>query len=232
MKWARFVWRYISHRKDLLLALVACAVVLAVAELSIPWLLKDAIDAVLGEGAGMDLNKWLGTTLGVLAAVYLAHVLLLRTAAQMILHCAYNFRGRLFAHIHSQGLPFFQRHRTGELTHRVTSDAKIFETEVGRLVGDVPGELVVVIGVVILMVILHAGLALAVIAFMTVTAAVTAMKTTTATARPTCISIIIVTTPTTTTNSPGTSPTSRPTSVSKILASLVTRWLSSPVRCR
>jgi ATP-binding cassette, subfamily B, bacterial MsbA len=173
MKWARFLWSYISYRKDLLVALIVCAAVLAVAELSIPWLLKDAIDAVLDENASIDLNSWLAVTLGVLAVLYLAHVLLLRTAAHMILHCAYNFRGRLFAHIHSQALPFFQRHRTGELTHRVTSDAKIFETEAAQLVRDAPGELVVVVGVITMMMVLHPGLALAVIVFMLVAAAVT-----------------------------------------------------------
>jgi ABC-type multidrug transport system fused ATPase/permease subunit len=140
MKWARFLWSYISYRKDLLVALIACAVVMAVAELTIPWLIKNAIDAVLDENASIDLSSWLATALGVLTALYLAHVLLLRTAAHMILQCAYNFRGRLFTHIHSQALPFFQRHRSGELTHRVTSDAKIFETEVAQLVGDVPGS--------------------------------------------------------------------------------------------
>jgi ABC-type multidrug transport system fused ATPase/permease subunit len=139
MDWARFLWSYISYRKDLLVALIVCAIVLAAAELSIPWLIKNAIDAVLDENASIDLNSWLAVTLSVLAALYLAHVLLLRTAARVILHCAYNFRGRLFAHIHSQALPFFQRHRTGELTHRVTSDAKIFETEAAQLVRDVPG---------------------------------------------------------------------------------------------
>jgi ABC-type multidrug transport system fused ATPase/permease subunit len=173
MNWARLVWSYISYRKDLLVALIVCATVMAAAELSIPWLIKDAIDAVLDGDTRINLNAWLAVTLGILAALYLAHTLLLRTAAQMILHCAYNFRGRLFAHIHSQALPFFQRHRTGELTHRVTSDAKIFETEVAQLVRDVPGELVVAVGVVTMMVMLHAGLALAVMAFMIVAAAVT-----------------------------------------------------------
>jgi ABC-type multidrug transport system fused ATPase/permease subunit len=173
MQWARFLWRYISYRKDLLAALMACAVVMAIAELSIPWLIKEAIDAVLDENARIDLNSWLAATLAVLAALYLAHVLLLRIAAHVILQCSYNFRGRLFTHIHSQALPFFQRHRTGELAHRVTSDAKIFETEAAQLVRDVPGELIVVVGVTIMMMVLHAGLALAVLVFMIAAAAVT-----------------------------------------------------------
>ncbi len=173
MNWARFLWSYISYRKDLLMALIICAIILALAELSIPWLIKNAIDAVLDENGSIDLNSWLAKSLGVLAALYLAHVILLRTSAQMVLHCAYNFRARLFAHIHSQALPFFQRHRTGELAHRVTSDAKIFETEAAQLLREVPGELLVVAGVIAMMSVLHGGLALAVIGFMIVTAAIT-----------------------------------------------------------
>jgi ATP-binding cassette subfamily B protein len=173
MKWALFLWRYISSRKDLLIALVACAIVMAAAELSIPWFIKEAIDAVLDEEASIDLNAWLALTLGVVAALYVAHVLLLRTQAHLVLQCSYRLRGMLFAHIHSQALPFFHRHRTGELMHRVTSDAKILETETSNLVRDLPGEMVVVIGVVTLMFLLEARLALAVIAFMLAAAAAT-----------------------------------------------------------
>ena len=173
MTWAAFVWRYIAYRKDLLAALLACAVIMAGAELSIPWLIMEAIDAVVDKTRDIDLNAWVVVALGILAALYLAHVVLLRTAAHMIMHCSYHFRSRLFAHIHAQALPFFQRHRSGELLHRVTSDAKIFETETASLLREVPGEIVVVVGVTIMMVMLHAGLALLVIVFMVVAAAVT-----------------------------------------------------------
>jgi ABC-type multidrug transport system fused ATPase/permease subunit len=172
MTWARFVWQYLAHRKDLLAALVACAILMAAAELSIPWLIKDAIDAVVDGSAGIDLNRWLALSLGVLAALYVAHVLLLRTTARMILHCSYHFRGRLFAHTIGQAPPFFQRHRAGELLHRVTSDAKLFETETANLVRDVPGEAVVAVGVTAMMLLLHPGLAVAVLVFMLVAAAI------------------------------------------------------------
>src|SRR2546423_1313171 len=155
MKWARFVWHYVSHRKDLLVALVACAVVMSAAELSVPWLIKEAIDAILDGGHVFNLNAWLAVTLGMLALLYVAHVLLLRTTAYLQMRCSYHFRGRLFAHIHAQALPFFQRHRTGELMHRVTSDTKIFETETANLFRDVPGELLIVAGVTSMMVMLH-----------------------------------------------------------------------------
>ncbi|MDQ4079581.1 MAG: ABC transporter ATP-binding protein/permease [Gemmatimonadota bacterium] len=173
MNWARFVWRYLSYRKGLLAALFVCAAVMAAAELSIPWLIKEAIDAVVDETRPIDLNAWAAVTLGILAVLYLAHVVLLRVAAHVIMHCSFHFRSRFFAHIHAQALPFFQRHRTGELMHRTTSDTKIFETEIAALLSEVPGEVVVVVGVTIMMIMLHAGMAVAVIAFMIVAAVVT-----------------------------------------------------------
>ena len=172
MNWMRFVWSYISYRKDLLVALFLCALVMTAAELSVPWLIKEAVDAVLGATVEMNLDRWLLLTMSILAALYIGHVLLLRIAAQLMLHCSYNLRRRLYAHIHAQALPFFERHRTGELVHRVTSDTRILEDETGRILHDVPGELVTVVGVTILMVLLHPGLAMLVIGFMVVAAAV------------------------------------------------------------
>ena len=172
MNWVRFLWSYISYRKDLLVALFLCALVMTAAELSVPWLIKEAVDAILGATAEMNLDRWLLLTMSILAALYIGHVLLLRIAAQLMLHCSYNLRRRLYAHIHAQALPFFERHRTGELVHRVTSDTRILEDETGRILHDVPGELVTVVGVTILMVLLHPGLAMLVIGFMVVAAAV------------------------------------------------------------
>src|SRR5215212_2711846 len=171
MAWTRFLWRYLAYRKDLLVALLGCALVMGTAELSVPWLIKEAVDAVLGEGDDLDLDAWAALTLGILGALYGAHVLLLRAAARLIGHCSYRLRARLLAHVQAQALPFFRRHRTGELTHRLTSDAQIFEAETAALLRELPGELVVAVGVVALMAALHPGLALVVVAYMAAAAA-------------------------------------------------------------
>ncbi|MBW3559249.1 MAG: ABC transporter ATP-binding protein/permease [Proteobacteria bacterium] len=173
MNWARFLWSYVSFRKDLLAALLACSAIMAAAELAVPWLIKQVIDAVLGDDPSVGMNGWLLLALGVLAALYVAHVFLLRVDALMILHASYDLRRRLLHHIHGQALSFFGRHRSGELTHRLTSDTKLFETAVARLFRDIPSEILVVIGVTVLMVMLHPGLALVVIVFMLAAAALT-----------------------------------------------------------
>jgi ATP-binding cassette, subfamily B, bacterial MsbA len=171
--WARLTWSFIAYRKDLLEALLGCAFVMDVEELSVPWLIKEAIDAVLDWEGDIDLDLWLLLVLGVLAVLYVGHVLLLRVEAALTLHCAYNLRRRLYAHIHSQALPFFQRHRTGELMHRVTSDAKMLEDEVSSILRDAPGEIITVIGVTVLMILLDASMAMLIIVFMLVTSAIT-----------------------------------------------------------
>lgn len=173
MTWLRFVWAYVAHRKHLLAVVLVFSVVIGLAELAVPWLIKEAVDAVLDEEAGINLEVWGATTLGLLAVLYLAHVLLLRAAAHMIQQCSYKLRSRILSHIHSQALPFFQRHRTGELTHRVTSDTGLFEETTGRLLKEVPVELVTLVGVTIMMVLLQPGLALLVITFMVVAAVAT-----------------------------------------------------------
>ena len=173
MTWGRFLWNYISHRKDLLAVVLLCAIVMATAELSIPWMIKEAVDAILDEHADLNLNRWLLSTLAILAALYAAYALMLRADAHMILHCSYNLRRRFFHHVQSQALPFFQRHPTGELIHRATSDTKLFETSSAQLFRDVPAELLVVIGVVMMMVQLDIGLTVVTISFMSLAAAVT-----------------------------------------------------------
>ena len=173
MTWLRFVWDYVVHRKHLLAMVLVFSVVIGLAELTVPWLIKEAVDAVLDESGSIDLEVWAASALGLLVVLYLAHALLLRAAAHMIQQCSYKLRSRVLSHIHSQTLPFFQRHRTGELTHRVTSDTKIFEDTTGRLLNEVPVEFVTLVGVSVMMVLLHPGLGLLVIVFMGIAAAVT-----------------------------------------------------------
>lgn len=151
MKWARFFWRYVSHRRDLGLALLACAVIVAAAELSIPWLIQQAIDTALGEADGPGLNTVILWILGVVVVLYAVHVLLLRVEARMLYEASYDLRRRLYTHFHSQTLAFFHRHKTGELMHRVTSDASLFEDNAVELFSDLPFELLTVGGVLTMM---------------------------------------------------------------------------------
>src|SRR5438270_11880467 len=89
--------------------------------------------------------------LGVLVFVYISHTALLQVEARMLYEASYDLRRRLYTHIHSQALAFFQRHRTGELMHRVTSDVTVFEDNAVELFSDLPFEVLTVGGVLTVM---------------------------------------------------------------------------------
>lgn len=162
----RFFWDFISYRKGLMFLLLALSTVVAAAELSIPWIIMKAIDSVLEEGDSALLNEWALKAMVVLAFFYVLHAVLIRIEAQLVLQCSYNLRRRLFTHILTQGMQFFQRYRTGELIHRVFTDAEIFEEDASDLFGDVPFDFLTAVGVIILMMFLDWRLAVMVIAFL------------------------------------------------------------------
>ncbi len=151
MMWGRFFWRYATHRKDLLAALLGLAALVAAAELTLPWLLAQAIDTALGEAHGPSLDRWVLWMLGLLALLYVAHAGLLQVEARMLYQASYALRRRLYTHFHSQSLAFFHRHKTGELMHRVTSDAALFEDHAVELFSDLPFEVLAVAGVLSVM---------------------------------------------------------------------------------
>jgi subfamily B ATP-binding cassette protein MsbA len=151
MKWARFFWRYVTHRTDLGLALLGCASIVAAAELAIPWLLREAIDTALEEMHDVRLDVIGLWMIGVIVVLYCAHAALLRVETRMLYEASYDLRRRLYTHIHSQALAFFQRHRTGELMHRVTADVTLFEDNAVKLFSDLPFELLTVAGVLTIM---------------------------------------------------------------------------------
>jgi len=173
MKWGRFLWRYATYRKDLGLALLGFAALVAAAELSIPWLLQQAIDTALGETSGVSLDTLVLWMLGVVVILYATHALLLRVEARMLCEAAYDLRHRLYTHFHSQSLAFFHRHKTGELMHRVTSDAVLFEDSAVELFSDLPFELLTVAGILTLMALTNSRLMGLVVLFLLAACAVT-----------------------------------------------------------
>lgn len=169
---ARFFWRYVRSRTDLGAALLACAIVVAAAELTLPWLLQQAVDTALGEVAG-SLDVLGGWMLLVIAVLYGAHALMLRVEANMLYHASYDLRRRLYTHIHEQSLAFFHRHKTGELMHRVISDTQLFEDSAVELFSDLPYELLTALGVLTLMALTDVRLMGFVVAFLVAASLVT-----------------------------------------------------------
>src|SRR3981081_2428384 len=151
MGWARFLWRYVTYRRDLALGLLGGAGVVAAADLVFPWLLQQGIDTALGELSTRSLNTIVLWMLGVAGITYIAHALILRLEMRMLYEASFDLRRRLYTPFHGQAMPFFHRHKTGELMHRVTSDAGLFEDSAVELFSEVPFAALIVVGVLTIM---------------------------------------------------------------------------------
>ena len=173
MRALRFFWSYLSPRKDLLFLMLAVSAVVAAAELYIPWVVMRAIDAVVERQSVEELNAWAVQGVALLAVFYVLHAAMIRIEAQLILTASYNLRRRFYRHIVNQSLPFFQRHQTGEIIHRIVMDTDEFDDDAGDLLSDLPFDVLSIIGVTIFMSILSWKLSVLVIGLMALSVVVT-----------------------------------------------------------
>lgn len=172
MSSGRLFWSFIGWRKGLVVILLACAVVVAAAELAIPWLIKLAVDAALEEAGPRHLDRLGLAMLGVIAVLYVSHAALLRVEARLLAGASFALRRRLYSHFHTQSLAFFHRHKVGELLHRATNDVTVFGDHATELASDLPFDLLTVGGVLGLMLWLDPRLTALVAAFLAVSSLV------------------------------------------------------------
>ena len=112
----------LSNARLLILAVVALLLMTTAADLAFPMLVRWAIDD--GVSAGEETPLWLAAAagLGVVAVSFIAiaatTVLTSRTGERLL----YALRVRSFRHLHSLGLDYFERQRSGRIMTRMTTD--------------------------------------------------------------------------------------------------------------
>ncbi|MDK8768855.1 ABC transporter ATP-binding protein [Corynebacterium freneyi] len=112
----------LSNARLLILAVVALLLVTTAADLAFPMLVRWAIDD--GVSAGDETTLWLAAAagLGVVIVSFIAiaatTVLTSRTGERLL----YALRVRSFRHLHSLGLDYFERQRSGRIMTRMTTD--------------------------------------------------------------------------------------------------------------
>ncbi|HKB07205.1 MAG TPA: ABC transporter ATP-binding protein [Candidatus Polarisedimenticolia bacterium] len=125
------ILRYIRlHRREFLLGFL-CLIVTNALTLLIPWLLKDAIEALRDRtslrAARFDALAIILTAL-VLAVVRTWSRLLILGASRRIV---YDVRDRLYAHLLTLPASFYARHRTGEIMSRAVNDLMLIRSLFG-----------------------------------------------------------------------------------------------------
>ncbi|WP_337290853.1 ABC transporter ATP-binding protein [Candidatus Methylomirabilis sp.] len=121
-KFARLRPYLYRHRRFLFIGLAAL-VMTDLCGLAIPWLTKDALDALLG-GPEMTVPLWKYPALIILAAgfqvifryYWRTHVF------GFSRHIEWDFRNEIFAHLQRLPLSYFTRTKTGDLMSRLTND--------------------------------------------------------------------------------------------------------------
>lgn len=152
----QFAWPY---RLRLGLAL-ACTVISTVIVLVVPLGLRELLDAVFEEADRALLTT---LTLGLLvlfvlraAAAFGGRYLLGWTGQRVVA----DLRISVYRHLHEQGLSFFDDHRTGDLTSRLTNDVDAIRSAVTQALSNLLTRSLSLVGSVALMVALNWRLSL------------------------------------------------------------------------
>ena len=150
--YTRVAWR-------LLLALFACIIIKSLLELAIPWVMGFLLfDGVIAKGNLGALPK----VVAILVAIFLAQKgfsflqeYLNELTNQRIVH---RIRMDLYEHIERLPLKFFDRHRTGDLQARLTSDVDTADGLLKTLVEDLASEMVMLIGTISFLIVVNPSL--------------------------------------------------------------------------
>ncbi len=121
------VWRFIKPYKSLIVEAMASLIIFTNLGLVMPWILKLIIDKALGSS---DLG-YLFLLLGVIVMVYcvrevffyISHYLAFYLAQRIL----FDIRARLFKHIQSLSLRFYQEYRTGKLISNILTDVSTLQ---------------------------------------------------------------------------------------------------------
>jgi len=162
------VWRFLTHQRKYIFALLATALVTAAADVAFPWLLRNAVDDILEEPATLTLTQ-AGLGMIVIGVVlFVGEALAIWVEALLFCGASFELRRQIYTHYFSQQLGFFQKHRLGELQHRMSSDVALFEASMIELFSDMPFSLLVLGGVLVVMVFTDPGLTLMIVTLMVV----------------------------------------------------------------
>ncbi len=110
-----------------MIAATAILVIAAAVKLYIVWVARDIINSFSGHPSTQSLNS----AVGIVSLLLVFHAILTVFHSYLIAsvgHCVVrDFRIRLFDHLTRLSVRFFNRHRTGELISRLTSDIGVIQ---------------------------------------------------------------------------------------------------------
>jgi ABC-type multidrug transport system fused ATPase/permease subunit len=161
-------WRFVTDRPLLDVAGAAVVLALACAEIAVPWLLQNGVDAATGWP-----TAWPLPAVSLVLAAMLALIVGLRAAALLIetwlfSGASFELRRQLYGHLLHLPLAEVSRHRSGTLTRRSVRDVAAFEAGVAELFAHLLYDVLVGLGAVVAMALIDLRLTAVVVTVMAV----------------------------------------------------------------
>lgn len=125
-----YVFRY---RRTFILGFL-CVVATAAVGLAGPWVLKHAVDDLAAGGDAVSVRLYGLALLGLAAVGGVVRFLMRRLIIGASRDIEYDLRNDFFAHLQRLDLGYFERHRTGDLMSRATSDLNAVRMMIGPAV--------------------------------------------------------------------------------------------------
>lgn len=168
--WGILIWSFAAAPARLATLATTLVAVLG-AELALPMLLGETVDAAVTKSRLAEI-LYLGLAMLVVAgAFYIAHYLYLRAEATLVAQATFRLRGHVYRRLIAQPLNFFGQHKGGEIGHRIMSDCEVLDRDGIYLLADVPFAVLTVLGVTAVMLWTHLMLGLLVLGLLVAAAA-------------------------------------------------------------
>src|SRR3954447_17694811 len=129
-------------------------------ELVVPYLTKVAIDTAIVPAQPQNLPPIIAAFVATLAAAFVLrylHSYIMQVIGQDVM---YDMRVQIFSHLQHQSLTYFDRNPVGRLISRLTNDVDALNELISSGVVTIVGDLVMLVGVVVVMFVIDWRLAL------------------------------------------------------------------------
>ena len=164
--YAKSYWKYFTAATFMLLGST-------LSELARPYLLKVAIDDKIKNGDISGLGTIGMVFIGLIAAGFIFNYIQIYVLSQAGQSIIYNIRQQVFSHLQKMKLSFFDKNPVGRLVTRVTNDTETLNDMYTNVLVTLLKDILILIGTVVIMLRMHAMLALVTLAVTPVVVLVT-----------------------------------------------------------
>jgi ATP-binding cassette subfamily B protein len=160
---ARLMRRIVTYLKPYKLQVFLAFILIfasAVADLTVPYLTGYAVDNAISPNRPDLLVPIAAVFIGALVASFILRYVqsyIMQLIGQGVM---YDLRQQIFSHLQHQSLSYFDRNAVGRLISRLTNDVDALNEFIGSGLVSIAGDLVILVGVVVVMFVLDWRLAL------------------------------------------------------------------------